>query len=42
MNNKVKNINIKTAHTTFLMKLSIRYVTIKDLKYVKINSVSPL
>ena len=66
MSNKVEDLDIKTAHTTFLMMLLtsknfdpnnikideksykniliyyIGYMTIKDSKYVKINSVNPL
>ena len=48
MSNKVKNIDIKKAHTTFFNDIinifycHIGYVTIKDSKYAKNNSVNPL
>ena len=45
MSNKVKDMNIKNTNEKSYKNILIYntgYITIKDLKYIKINSLNPL
>ena len=37
----IKNFDSNNIETVYLKKISFYYVTIKDSKYVKVNSINP-